>query len=288
MEITNEGQAEKHRLQALVKLVEDLGPLDQNELLDLLQPRELGDSQDSQLSARTTLMVAKECQLVSVDENRTVKGLVERAQFEQMSAFQALMVHILLGVTEEEKSNYLFNLFSAWYAVQDEKVLFGLVETGYDGPFNDQVFPDVRPRPFNTTKFVAWRKWAVFLGLGWMMRLGGRELFVPDATRRLRPALAGIFGGQTAMTFAQFMERLAYHCPELDGGSLFKYCWQASRGGEEKGNRVSLMLSTALRTMDGLGYLRLIYQADALENWQLCPAEGSKYQQVTHIEYRGR
>jgi hypothetical protein len=99
--------------------------------------------------------------------------------------------------------------------------------------------------------------------------------------------LAELFGEQTGLTFAQFMERLAHICPELDGGHLFKYCWQASRGGEERGNRLSLMLSTALRTLDGLGHLRLLSQADASENWRLYPAEGSRHQQVTHIEYRG-
>jgi hypothetical protein len=288
MEIINEGQAEKHRLQALVKLVAELGEVEQSGLYDLLQPREPGDAQDAQSSARATLLVAKECQLVSVDEKRVVRALVERAQFEQLSAFQALMGHRLLGVTGEDMSNYLFNLFSAWYAVQDEKVLQELVETGYDGPFNDQVFPDAPVRPFNSTKYVAWRKWAVFLGLGWMMRLGGRELLVPDATGRVRHILAELFEDQRALTCARFMEKLASICPELDGGRLFTYCWQASRGGEQKGNRLSLMLSTALRTLDGLGHLRLLSQADALENWRLYPAEGSRHQQVTHIEYRGR
>jgi len=287
MEIINEGQAEKHRLQALVMLVIELGEVEQSHLYDLLQPREPGDAQDAQSSARVTLLVAKECQLVSVDEKRCVRGLVERAQCEQLPAFQALMAHRLLGVSAEDASNYLFNLFSAWYAVQDEKVLQELVETGYDGPFNDQVFPDAPTRSFNGTKLVAWRKWAVFLGLGWILRLGGREILVPDASKRVRSVLGELFGEQTTLMFAHFMERLASVCPELDGGRLFTYCWQASRG-EEKGNRLSLMLSTALRTLDGLGHLRLLCQADALESWRLYPAEGSRHQQVTHIEYRGR
>lgn len=83
------------------------------------------------------------------------------------------------------------------------------------------------------------------------------------------------------------MQRLARACPELDGGRLFTYCWQASRRGEEQGHRLSLMLSTALRTLDGLGHICLLARADAAENWQLSPAEGSRHQLVTHIGYGG-
>lgn len=284
MEITNESQAEKHRLQALVKLVKDLKGPDQGEVFRLLQPWEQADVSDSYSSARTTLMVAKECQLVGVDENQVMKEMLTSAQIEHMPAFQNYMVHSMLGVADEKQSNYLFNLFSAWYAVQDERVLFELAASGYDVPFNTQVFPDAFPRPFNSYKFAAWRKWAFFLGLGRLMRFGGREILVPDATRRLQPMLPEIFGEQNALTFAQFMGRLSLHCPELDGGSLYKSCWQVSRGGEVKGNQLSLMLSTALRTLDGLEQVRLLDQADVLENWQLYPAEGNKYKRVTHIE----
>lgn len=41
MEIINDSQAEKHRLQALVKLVEDLKQPNQKEIFDLLQPLDL-------------------------------------------------------------------------------------------------------------------------------------------------------------------------------------------------------------------------------------------------------
>lgn len=287
MEIINEGQAEKHRLHALLRLVAQQGEIEQSELYDLLQPQATGETQEAQPSARATLLVARECRLVTVDEQRVVRGMVPPADVESLDAFHTLMVRTVLGVTTQDASNFLLNLFAAWYAVQDERVLLELVESGYDGPFNDQVFPDAPTRPFNTTKFVAWRKWAVFLGLGWILRLGSRELLVPDATRRVQPMLAGIFGQQRTLTFARFMQRLANACPELDGGSLFTYCWQASRGGEERGHQLSLMLSTALRTLDGLGNVRLQSQADALETWQLYPAEGSRHQQVTHIAILG-
>jgi hypothetical protein len=290
VEISNESQAEKHRLQALVKLVEDIGRPTSKDLYDLLQPHDLvgqNDSQDPQLSVKTTLRVAKEFKLIGEGEDQILERLIPREHVEYMPAFQQQLGRVVLGVIEADASNYLFNLFSAWYAVQDERVLFELPEIGYDGPFNEQVFPDAPTRSFNSTKFAAWRKWALFLGLGWLMRLG-RDILVPDATRRLQPLLPELFEEQNALTFTQFMERLARRCPELDGGSLFEYCWQTSRGGEERGNRLSLMLSTALRTLDGLEKIRMVYQADALTNWQLYPAQGNKHQRVTHIEYSGK
>ena len=158
--------------------------------------------------------VAKEFKLVGEDENQTLTRLISREQIEQMLNFQHYLERIILGVTEAEASNYLFNLFSAWYAVQDGRVLFELPRLGYDGPFNDHVFPDAPTRPFNSTKFPAWRKWALFLGLGWLMRLGTHEILVPDATKRLQPLLPEIFGEQSSLTFAQFMERLGTCCPD--------------------------------------------------------------------------
>jgi hypothetical protein len=181
-------------------------------------------------------------------------------------------------------------LFSAWYAVQDTRVFYDLAEQKYFPQFNTDMAADQGtddPRLFNDTKFNGWRKWAIFLGLGWPTKINGREIVVPDATRRLRSALPTLFQENTHMALGQFIESLGRYCPELDGGKLFTYCWQASRGSEIQGNRLSLMLSTALRTLDKLKIIRLEDRADALSIWQLYPAQGSVYQQLTHIEYLG-
>ncbi len=290
MEIINDNQAEKHRVQALVRLVADLPQSTQRDVVNLLQPLllvETKNSGDVQSSANNTCRIAEDCGLIVENRDQKLEVCVPPEKFETMPAFQQYMQSVVLGVTEEEKSNYLFNLFSAWYAVQNERVLQDLVKTGYDGPFNDQMFPDASTRYFNSTKLTAWRKWATFLGLGWPMRFGQREIIIPDATGRIRPLISELFPGKTLPPFGSFMERLALHCPELDGGALFDYCWQASRGVEERGRHISLMLSTALRTLDGLGVICLEEQADALENWQLYPAQGNPHQQVTHITLVG-
>jgi hypothetical protein len=96
-----------------------------------------------------------------------------------------------------------------------------------------------------------------------------------------------IFLEEKSMSFGLFMERLADTCPELDGGRLFNHCWQASRGAEQRGNRMSLMLSTGLRSLHNTGVIKLSEQADALTIWRLYPAAGSSLQQVTHIQRLG-
>jgi hypothetical protein len=75
-------------------------------------------------------------------------------------------------------------------------------------------------------------------------------------------------------------------CPELDSGSLFEQCWQASRGAEQRGNRLSLMLSNALRQLHDSGILELVDQADAINKWSLYKATGHPIQQVTHLKRR--
>jgi hypothetical protein len=284
MEITNIAQAEKHRIQALVKLVGDLKEPKKEDLFHLLQPWEQPALKAPAVSA--TFDVARDSKLVSVDEEGGVSALVGSSDIEDNSAFQRQMAHALLGVTDDEQSHYRFNLFSAWYAVQDEKV-FLFKDGRYDIAFNDQMYPNESQRQFNDTKLPPWRRWAAFLGLGWVMKQRLTLVLVPDATRRLQPLLPEIFREQQEMVFYQFMERLASLCPELDGGELYRQCWQASRGSETKGNSLSLMLSTALRSLDSLKQIRLINQADALKIWQLYPAQGHPQKLVTHIEYIG-
>jgi hypothetical protein len=63
---------------------------------------------------------------------------------------------------------------------------------------------------------------------------------------------------------------------------LFERCWEASRRGEVRGNRLSLMLSTALRVLHASGEIELSYRSDSAATWTLFPAQ-SHIGQVTHV-----
>jgi hypothetical protein len=51
---------------------------------------------------------------------------------------------------------------------------------------------------------------------------------------------------------------------------------------ERRGNRLSLMLSTALRVLHEQGHIVLEKRADATETWTLFPAQ-TYHNQITHI-----
>ena len=107
--------------------------------------------------------------------------------------------------------------------------------------------------------------------------------FMPDATGRITGPTAQLLSlADDFVSVGGFLRGLMTECPELDGGILFEQCWQASRGNEVRGNRLSLMLSTALRTLHNLGTVELINRPDANETWTLFPAQ-SHIGRVSHI-----
>jgi hypothetical protein len=290
MEIINDAQVEPHRLRVMLRLVSDLDTPTRVEVSYLAQlPVLLEDpsSKNPPPASEVIHKIAVNCGQISENSDKTLSLLVEPEQITTMPSFQDHMRQVLLGITEESQSNYKLNLFSAWYAVQNEHVLYRLVHEGYDVAFNKDMAAYVslsKDRLFNTTKLNGWRKWAKFLGLGWIMTSGSHDILVPDATKRVKAVLPEIFLDDGILSFGLFMERLASLCPELDGGKLFDYCWQISRGTELRGNRLSLMLSTALRTLATLHIITLINEADSTNVWTLFPAEGSSYKHVTHIQ----
>jgi hypothetical protein len=194
------------------------------------------------------------------------------------------MQQSLLGITDDGEDNYLLNIYSAWYAAQDDRV-FKFEQKDFEVRFNDALFPDAEERRFNTTKLRGWRLWAAFLGHGWVLEQGGKSLLVPDARTRVEALLPNLLPeGQSVVRFSDFMEQLGELCPEVDGGRLFRNCAQVSKTSELFGNRLSLMLSNALRVLDGVGAIRLTLQADAPIKWQLYPAAGHAHQQISHVQ----
>ncbi len=292
MEIINNGQITPHRLHALIRLVPRLDNPTREDLLNLLQPPGLISNQDA---AKAIYGAARQHNLIDEDTNGK-KMIKLHAQvgtsenIETVEGFRTYMRQQLLGVEDDNADNYLLNLFTAWYAVQNERV-FQHSKKDTITRFNIELFPQEdadnpdQGRAFNEVKFNAWLPWAVFLGFGWSMRLGSTDILMPDAYARVEALLPELFAGEkAAVPFRTFAVRLKKRCPELDGGRLFEKCWQASRGAEVRGNRLSLMLSTALRVLHQSGQIELARQADATDVWQLYPAEGQPISQVTHIQ----
>lgn len=285
-EILNNSVVTPPRLHAMVRLVSRLKAPTRQDLYDLLQPIDALPKLETQEAAKGVYTAARSCSLLAEDERAIVILQVDARSVESLGDFRRHMQQRLLGVVDDSADNYLLNIYAAWYAVQDDRV-FQFTPKDFETRFNSEIFPDAEGRHFNATKFNGWRDWAIFLGLCWSMWFAKSEVAVPDAHDRLEPLLPALLpDGETEVLFGSFMDMLAQHCPELDGGMLFNRCWQASRGSEQRGNRLSLMLSSGLRVLHDAGVIQLELVPDAAVKWQLYPAPTHPVPQVSHIRRR--
>lgn len=283
-EIINQGPTTPARLHAVLRLVARRPGLTRQEIADLIQPKAVSDSQNA---VKDVLAAALSLGLVEAASTASspVRLTVGRAEIDGDDAYRATMVQRLLGVTDEEAPNFLLNLFTAWYAALDDEVLRRptneiVVE------FNQRVFPASEGQRMNDTKLAAWRPWATFLGHGWLLRRGTATLVVPDCTARVGAVVERRLARER-VPFAELRAHVAEACPELDGGALYERAWLSGRAGAGRAQTVSLMLSTALRSLHAAGRCHLESVPDALHTWSLFPATGEALATVSHAS-RGR
>lgn len=276
-----------HKLYAMVCLVNTLKKASRDQLLNLLQPSVLNDKSESQEITERLYRTAIRCGLVHElnDKEKSVELGIPTSSIAKLDSFRRHMQEILLGVTEQSQDHYVLNMLAAWYAVQNENVL-GFTRSDINRKFQEQLFPGSTDPVMNENPGVlAWLTWAEFLGWGWSIQFNNvkESKLVPDATVRIQPLFSKLLSSDgREIGFAQFMSIFRSLCPELDGGVLFEQAWAASRGSEQRGNRLSLMLSTALRVLHKQGEIELIYRSDASDIWTLFPTQ-SYINQVTHI-----
>jgi hypothetical protein len=282
-ELFGDGQLTPARLHALLRLVARRPGLTRRELTDLLQPASLARNQNA---AEVVIAEAKGLGLIDAESNSSaeVRLTVSQDAIEDIEAFRQLMASRVLGVTDSNGENYLFNLFTAWYATLDAEVLTATPDRVV-AQFNEKLFAAAEGQKINDTKFAAWRPWAVFFGFGWLMSRGGRTLLVPDCSGRVLSVIDQVLVDATPIPFQEFRRRLAAICPELDGGVLYEHAAQFAQSAN-RGQLVSLMLSSALRALHEAGDCQLLSLADASDTWTLFPATGEPLVAVTHVSRR--
>jgi len=302
------GEVSPHRVHALLRLVRRLRNPQREDLLDLLQPSALLSNQRASMAI---YRVAKRYDLIveQADKRVAIQPDIDSAdKIESVAAFRAIMQKRLLAVTEEHENSYQLNLLAAWYAVQNERLFHYKKKDEISVQFNADMYPRsdtesrTRGRGFNPDDLNGWLRWASFLGWGLVVTVGkgkGKEKLLPDAHIRLQAVLPELLSATDGrIPFAIFAHRLAERCPELDGGVLFEKCWQASRSAENRGNRLSLMLSTGLRVLHEAGQtcpesskdqvrsIELTRQGDATDIWRLYPAQAHPLNEITHIQIK--
>jgi len=290
-EIFREALATPLRLQAVLKLLVLLGDKPRKEVLALLQPESLSEDQNTVNAIITLLITLGIVRKIAPDDQL---GLAEHvpSDIDRLESYRLYMQKRLLGVTNPNApNNYVLNQFAAWIAVQDERIA-QLKKVDLTARFNEEMYPaeandasDAQTRVMNDTKYNGWINWATFLGWG-LSHNAFKAGFVPDASNRIFGVLGALLAEEDPLPMSIFMDRLAEHCPELDGGSLFENAWQLSRPTENRGSRLSLMLSTGLRVLERQGELTLLLMPDAGDLWRLFPIQGG-LNQVSHISHRG-
>jgi len=282
-ELLNQRETTPTRVHAMLRLLARRPGLTREQIDDLVRPGVLpvGGRNEANEVLRNTVQLG----LASTGEGESsgYQLAVAQEHIEDLDAYRNTISRIALGVTDSSADHYAFNLFTAWYAVIDDEVLRRTV-TDLVIDFNERVFPTAEISQMNDERLTSWRAWAAFLGFGWMVPRGAGRTMVPDCTGRVSGLVERRLAGEDGLIpFRAMWEHIAAACPELDGGVLFERARQTGRGGHDRGQTVSLMLSTALRSMHDGGRCRLHRLADATDTWTLFPASGQVFQAVTHI-----
>ena len=244
----------------------------------LLQPEPLAGEKTN--AARATVKAALELEIVQ-EQGDTLK-LVDKAKMKADTRTTILSAFDQRVLTNWDTEPY-FALFYAYYlglgkAAQADR----RDRNAWVTEFNKVVFGGVvQSNPFNETKLTGLHRWFNYVGLGWY---DPAEVFQPNPYDRLRRTLLPIFSKSKKLSCDEWMERLAEHCPELDGGHIFR----RANPNLSDTRKCSLGLSHALVELDLDGVIRLDRPADSA-GWSIedaePPIESSADKQGTRISF---
>lgn len=279
--------ATPNRLYAMLKLIEALQgqTITPDLLYSLLQPNEV---QENNSSARDVYNVLVGIGLVK-KENMTTESLriLDENLVISYEDFRVTMQSIVLGAKQPEENNFLLSQLTAWYASYNHQVL-SMSRADVERKFHEDLYPSIISSPTQTRKIqdamlLSWGLWAHFLGFGREYSFGteARQLR-PNAYVRIRPLLKRFIIYEKEFTVQEFIDQLALYCPELDGGAVYNKVYESIHNDSSAHAPLSLMLSTALRSLEIDGLIELIDRADALFTRQLFPSQ-SYLNRVSHI-----
>lgn len=128
---------------------------------------------------------------------------------------------------------------------------------------------DSRSAPaMNPTKYTAWRRWMVALGLMVPNPIPSK-LEIVDITRRLERTLSSeIFSDASVFSAAEFLSRLSREMPYVDRGTQFNEAC-AAVSFTPKLRHISRVLSYALQELHSDDMIKLISRGDDPDNYRL-------------------
>lgn len=191
------------------------------ELYKTLQPDNLPaqqDKTDKHLAAKATIGAALELDLVQ-EEGRAIVGRLHKGdrRISRDIILQAFDRRVL-AATEVEP---WFSPFYSYLLGQGSAAARTKTGDAWASSFVSDVLQNRKEaNPFNGDKYgKIIQRWYPYVGLGWRDPAG---IFHPNPYTRLKRALPLVFDREAKLTSDEFMEALAEHCPEVDGGTIFR------------------------------------------------------------------
>lgn len=256
------------RLEALISLLRENSPrgMPRDALRKLLQPLPLPAVTEQSWKSMTDggIRAGEELGLLHVDDEIHLTDAAKGRRSVRECVLHAIDEHVL-GTTDVE-----------WYFASFYSYVLGLgpdatTRTNVDwvDSFRRQV-PDTHgnSNPFNKDKLSGLNRWFVYAGLGWW---DSSENFVCNPYDRLLRRFPLIFHDHRKLDDHAFFDRMAMHCPELDGGAIFA---AANPSFDPKTKEATLGVSNALLEMHDLGIVRLHAYPDS-GGWSIRSASPS-------------
>jgi hypothetical protein len=209
-----------NRIEVLLELVHAMRQrkLDRTAVRKLLQPKGLSGLTDKSDQANETLKAARELDLIEEDSTGSFRpAWTGRKSFVAKDLLIKALDEKVLSSTEIEP---WFARFFSYVITKEEDWLVPGKDAGqrWSTAFNRDLYGGQPPKnPLNPDKYSDLLNWMGYAGLGWY---DSQENFIPSPYDRVRRKLDDIFGKKSKLTSDDFMHNLAFHCPELDGGTM--------------------------------------------------------------------
>jgi hypothetical protein len=280
-EIIKHLQAPPNRIYDTLKLFEKLGAIEKEKAYGFLQPDFISKGQQA---IKSTLDILLHFGLAKANPRKKSFILVDTSYLSSYDNFRLKMQQVMLGAKEEHDDNFLLSQVTAWYAAKNHEVVT-MERTEFERLFHLNLYEGAKARIISERDSIyAWGLWASFLGFGkeYNPEIASGRRLIPNAKGRILPLLPHILKPGEVIPVDEFIERLGDLCPELDGGSLYKKCYQAVHSRSDRDASLSLMLSTALYQLNAENIISVINEADAMRKRQMFPSQ-SYINQLSHI-----
>lgn len=236
-----------------------------DELEKALSPLNLRGATKSADAVRDVVNEAKRLGIIKLDPDERYR-LTPGVQNLDDSGFLAWLEKVLLDIdSASEADQREFPYALAWLLEQD-------LETPFDFGDNirnlieSQYGPDVQAFQLtNRARSQNFVYWAQYLGYAWRLKLGDREVIMPDPTRALQRHLPDLFLGTQWLPIQEFVKRWAVRCPVVDGGIVRQEMLSLRQAGVQRDPLLlSPSTSLALFRLEERGIIKLEQRADAL------------------------